>query len=123
LIEQHGDRIELLHIKDATGIGSEDGPTFTNLGEGEVDLPGILAAAQEHAPVAYYVLEYDMAADGEDFVTTGFEYLTGQDAGEPEEPGVPIPTPPAPGIGFYLNDGWDARAEHEFSYGRVGDEV
>ncbi|MGO1737948.1 MAG: SpaA isopeptide-forming pilin-related protein [Actinomycetaceae bacterium] len=38
---------------------------------------------------------------------------------EPE----PEPTPPTPGRGFYLNDGWDANAEHEFSFGRVGDTV
>ncbi|MGO1581651.1 MAG: PQQ-dependent sugar dehydrogenase [Actinomycetaceae bacterium] len=46
-----------------------------------------------------------------------------QDAEEPEEPGDPEPVPPTPGRGFYLNDGWDADADHEFSYGRVGDEV
>ncbi|MGO1739552.1 MAG: family 16 glycoside hydrolase [Actinomycetaceae bacterium] len=33
------------------------------------------------------------------------------------------PVPPTPGRGFYLNDGWDANADHEFSFGRVGDEV
>ncbi|WP_425709430.1 sugar phosphate isomerase/epimerase family protein [Georgenia sp. Z1491] len=123
LIEEHGDRIELLHIKDATNVGGEGRPTFTNLGEGEVDLPGIIAAAQEHAPVAYYVLEYDVAADGEDFVTTGFEYLTGQEAGQPEPPVEPEPVPPTPGRGFYLNDGWDIWADHEFSFGRPGDDV
>ncbi|MGO1740006.1 MAG: sialidase family protein [Actinomycetaceae bacterium] len=43
-----------------------------------------------------------------------------------EEPGPdpdPEPVPPTPGRGFYLNDGWDTRADHEFSYGRSGDEV
>ncbi|MGO1510380.1 MAG: sugar phosphate isomerase/epimerase family protein [Actinomycetales bacterium] len=123
LIEEYGDRIELLHIKDATNVGGEGRPTFTNLGEGEVALQEILAAAQEHATIAYYVLEYDMAPEGEDFVTTGFEYLTGQEAGEPEVPEEPTPAEPAPGVGFYLNNGWDANAEHEFSYGREGDEV
>ncbi|MGC5627253.1 sugar phosphate isomerase/epimerase family protein [Georgenia sp. Z1344] len=123
LIEQYGDRIELLHIKDATGLGGDERPTFTNLGEGEVDLPGIIASAQQHAPVAYYVLEYDLAADGEDFVTTGFEYLTGQEAGEPEPEPEPEPVPPTAGRGFYLNDGWDIWADHEFSFGRPGDEV
>ncbi|MGO1584302.1 MAG: LamG-like jellyroll fold domain-containing protein, partial [Actinomycetaceae bacterium] len=42
---------------------------------------------------------------------------------EPGEPEPGEPTPPTAGRGFYLNDGWDANAEHEFSYGRVGDEV
>src|SRR5690606_38754836 len=81
LIEQYGDRIELLHIKDATNLGG-DRPTFTNLGEGEVPLQEILAAAEEHADIAYYVVEYDVAPRGEEFVTTAFEYLTGQQAGE-----------------------------------------
>ncbi|MGC5629377.1 bifunctional metallophosphatase/5'-nucleotidase [Georgenia sp. Z1344] len=35
----------------------------------------------------------------------------------------PEPTPPSAGRGFYLNNGWDANAEHEFSFGRVGDDV
>src|SRR5690625_3149706 len=83
LTEQYGGRIELLHIKDATNLGG-DRPTFTNLGEGEVPLQEILAAAEEHADIAYYVMEYDMAPQGEDFVATGFEYLTGQEAGEPQ---------------------------------------
>ncbi|MGO1509058.1 MAG: choice-of-anchor I family protein [Actinomycetales bacterium] len=42
---------------------------------------------------------------------------------EPGEPEPGEPTPPTVGRGFYLNDGWDADAEHEFSFGRVGDEV
>ncbi|MFD4991280.1 TIM barrel protein [Cellulosimicrobium cellulans] len=83
LIEEYGDRIELTHIKDATNVAGEGRPTFTNLGDGEVPLQEILAAAQE-AGVRYYVLEYDLAADGEDFATTGFEYITGLEAGENE---------------------------------------
>src|SRR5690606_4061817 len=45
-------------------------------------LQEILAAAEEHADIAYYVVEYDVAPRGEEFVTTAFEYLTGQQAGE-----------------------------------------
>src|SRR5699024_8471956 len=52
LIEQYSDRIELLHIKDAVSVGGEDGPEFTNLGEGDVPLQDILTAAEE-APIAY----------------------------------------------------------------------
>ncbi|WP_251840720.1 ThuA domain-containing protein [Oceanitalea stevensii] len=94
LIEEYGDRIELLHIKDATGLGEEDGPNFTNLGEGDVPLQDILAAAEEHAEIAYYVMEYDVAPEGEEFVETGFEYLTGLDAGE--EGSRPVEVTPAP---------------------------
>ncbi|WP_413451054.1 ThuA domain-containing protein [Georgenia phoenicis] len=94
LIEEYGDRIELLHIKDATNLGGEDGPSFTNLGEGDVPLQEILAAAEEHAEIAYYVMEYDVAPEGDDFVTTGFEYLTGLEAGEPGS--RPVEVAPAP---------------------------
>ncbi len=92
LIGTYGDRVELLHIKDATDLGGADGPTFTNLGEGEMALQEILAAAQE-APIAYYALEYDMAGDGESFATSGFEYLTGIEAGQPE-PEEPVQVTP-----------------------------
>ncbi|MGC5616221.1 PQQ-dependent sugar dehydrogenase [Georgenia sp. Z1491] len=41
-----------------------------------------------------------------------------------EEPPVePEPVPPSAGRGFYLNDGWGIWADHEFSFGRPGDEV
>ncbi|MEE6283344.1 PQQ-dependent sugar dehydrogenase, partial [Georgenia sp. MJ170] len=116
LIEEHGDRIEMLHIKDAIGLGEDDGPSFTNLGEGEVDLQGILAAARDHAEIAYYVLEFDQAPEGEDFVTTGFEYLTGDSDGE--EP------PPSSGAAeFHLSDNWRGTTHHFFKYGRIADEV
>src|SRR5690625_3817811 len=92
LIEQHGDRIELLHIKDATDLGGES-PDFANLGEGDVPLQDILVAAQD-APIAYYVMEYDMAEEGEEFAVTGFEYLTGLEAGEPGEPSEPVEVTP-----------------------------
>src|SRR5690606_3678612 len=48
LLEEHGERIELLHIKDATNLDAPGCPTFTNLGEGDVDLQAILTAAVEH---------------------------------------------------------------------------
>ncbi|WP_338403957.1 TIM barrel protein [Cellulosimicrobium arenosum] len=90
LIEQYGDRIELLHIKDATGLGSSI--QFTNLGDGDVPLQDILAAAAD-AGVVYYVMEYDQAPDGEDFATTGYEYLTGLPAGGSDEPTEPVVIP------------------------------
>ncbi|WP_413452894.1 S8 family serine peptidase [Georgenia phoenicis] len=43
---------------------------------------------------------------------------------EPAEPGPgPQPQPPAQQYGFFLNDGWDAQADHVFAYGRFTDEV
>ena len=89
LIAEYGDRIELIHVKDATGLNAGGRPTFTNLGEGDVPLQEILTAAQE-AGVVYYVMEWDLAPDGDDFVTTGFEYLTGLPAGGGEGPDVTV---------------------------------
>lgn len=80
LIGEYGDRISLLHIKDAVNLGGGGSPTFVNLGEGDVPLQDILAAGQA-AGIAYYVMEYDLAADGNSFATEGFEYLTGLPAG------------------------------------------
>ena len=102
LLEEYGDRIELLHIKDATNLGAPGGPSFTNLGEGDVPLQDILRAAEEHAEIAYYVMEYDVAPQGEDFVVTGFEYLTGLDAGE--EGSRPVDVAPA-AVTFTDEDG------------------
>src|SRR5699024_1032014 len=60
LLQKYGDRIELLHIKDATQLGEDDGPSFRNLGEGDVPLQEILTVAQA-VDINYYVMEYDMA--------------------------------------------------------------
>ncbi|XBH22411.1 sugar phosphate isomerase/epimerase [Jonesiaceae bacterium BS-20] len=76
LITKYADRIELLHIKDGTGMAVDERPTFVNLGLGEVDIQGVLKASQD-ANIAYYVMEYDLAADGRDFATEGFDYLVG----------------------------------------------
>ncbi len=103
LLEEYGDRIELLHIKDAVNLGGNI--QFTNLGEGDVPLQDILRAAEEHADIAYYVMEYDVAPQGEDFVVTGFEYLTGQDAGE--EGSRPVEVTPAE-VTFTDEDGTEA---------------
>jgi len=105
LLAEYGDRIEMLHIKDATNLNSPGSPAFTNLGEGDVPLQEILAAAQEHASIAYYVMEYDVAPQGEDFVETGFEYLTGQVAGA--EGSRPVEVVPA-AVTFTDEDGTEA---------------
>ncbi|MGO1740052.1 MAG: metallophosphoesterase, partial [Actinomycetaceae bacterium] len=45
-------------------------------------------------------------------------------AGDGEEPGEPEPpVEPAPGIGFFLNNGWDTVADTVFEFGRVTDET
>ena len=72
LLEEYGHRIELLHVKDATGIGGD--LSFTDLGEGDIDYAPILDAAQGH--VKYYVIERDGAPADREFAEDSFEYLT-----------------------------------------------
>ncbi|WP_069386015.1 discoidin domain-containing protein [Cellulosimicrobium cellulans] len=71
-IEEHGDRIELLHIKDAVNVDAEGDMRQVALGNGELDLPAIIAAAEPY--VKYYTYEWDWAPS---FQTTAdsYEYL------------------------------------------------
>ncbi|WP_284251665.1 PQQ-dependent sugar dehydrogenase [Litorihabitans aurantiacus] len=92
LLDEYGDRIELLHIKDATNLGAATGPSFVNLGEGDVPLQAILAKAQE-VGVELYTLEYDRTPDGESFATEGFEYITGLPAGGDDGDGENVQIP------------------------------
>jgi sugar phosphate isomerase/epimerase len=99
LLAEHGERIDLLHVKDATGVGGYDPetnprPTFTNLGEGEVPLQEILAEAVEQ-DVDLFVMEYDGSPASDVFAAQGFEYLTGLEAGEANENPAPYVVTPA----------------------------
>ncbi|WP_426309541.1 discoidin domain-containing protein [Cellulosimicrobium sp. E-16] len=58
-IEEHGDRIELLHIKDAVNVNAPGDMRQVALGRGELDLPAIIAAAEPY--VQYYTYEWDWA--------------------------------------------------------------
>ncbi|MPV38623.1 sugar phosphate isomerase/epimerase family protein [Georgenia subflava] len=69
LIEEHGDRIELLHIKDGDLNGTQ-----TDVGEGVMEWGPILEAAQGH--VKYYVIEQDGAEPSIDFAEESFDFLT-----------------------------------------------
>ncbi|MFW2513405.1 sugar phosphate isomerase/epimerase family protein [Demequina sp. SO4-13] len=72
LLEEHGDRIELLHIKDGTapyGFGD-----LTDVGEGDIDWGPILRAAQGN--VKLYVLERDGAPADAEFARDSFDFLT-----------------------------------------------
>ena len=73
LIEQYGDRIELLHIKDGGLTGANRGKQ-TNVGDGEIDWAPILEAAQ--GKVKYYVIEMDGAPNSIDFAEESFDFLT-----------------------------------------------
>ncbi|GMA33332.1 hypothetical protein GCM10025875_33240 [Litorihabitans aurantiacus] len=94
LLEEHGDRIDLLHIKDATGLVTQPRPTFVNLGEGDVPLQEILAEAVEQ-DVDLYVMEYDGSPANDSFSAEGFEYLTGLEAGEANPTPEPYTVTPA----------------------------
>ncbi|MGO1740099.1 MAG: DUF2961 domain-containing protein, partial [Actinomycetaceae bacterium] len=95
----------------AEGVGTTDIVELgaVELAEGSHELTLRVTGQNEEANGYFVGLDYLTLAVGDD------------DPGEPEEPGEPVP--PTPGRGFFLNDGWDANAEHEFSFGRVGDEV
>jgi sugar phosphate isomerase/epimerase len=72
LIEQFGDRIELLHVKDVADIGL---PTQhqTTVGQGEVDWAGVFAAAQ--GKVRQYVIEQDPPVEPFSFAAESFQYV------------------------------------------------
>ncbi|QJW35823.1 discoidin domain-containing protein [Cellulosimicrobium protaetiae] len=58
-IAEHGDRIELLHIKDAVNVDAPGDMRQVALGNGDLDLPAIIAAAEPY--VQYYTYEWDWA--------------------------------------------------------------
>jgi sugar phosphate isomerase/epimerase len=73
LLEEYGDRIELLHVKDGF-LNGDARATFADVGEGEIDWEPILEAA--HGKVKYYTVEYDIAPDGRGFAADSFDYLS-----------------------------------------------
>jgi sugar phosphate isomerase/epimerase len=72
LIEQFGDRIELLHVKDVADVGL---PTEhqTTVGQGEVDWAGVFAASQGN--VRQYVIEQDPPVEPFSFAAESFRYV------------------------------------------------
>jgi sugar phosphate isomerase/epimerase len=70
LIEEFGDRIALLHVKDVADIASR---TQTTVGQGIVDWAGVFAAAQGH--VKQYVIEQDPPVEPFSFAAESFEYV------------------------------------------------
>jgi sugar phosphate isomerase/epimerase len=72
LIEQFGDRIELLHVKDVVNVGL---PTqdFVDIGEGVVDWAGVFEAAQGN--VKLYVIEQDPPVEPFSFAADSFQYV------------------------------------------------
>ncbi|WP_277207185.1 sugar phosphate isomerase/epimerase family protein [Isoptericola croceus] len=73
LLEAHGDRIELLHIKDGDLNGDARGIPG-NVGQGDIEWEPILQAA--HGSVKYYVVERDGAPANADFAQESFDFLS-----------------------------------------------
>ncbi|MCB7136900.1 discoidin domain-containing protein [Cellulosimicrobium marinum] len=71
-IEEHGDRIELLHVKDAVNIDAPGDMRQVALGNGDMDLPAIFAAAEPY--VQYYTYEWDWAPSFETSAES-YQYL------------------------------------------------
>ena len=70
LIEEFGDRIELLHVKDVADIASR---SQTTVGQGIVDWEGVFAASQ--GKVRQYVIEQDPPVEPFSFAAESFEYV------------------------------------------------
>src|SRR5919108_5171580 len=70
LIEQFGDRIELLHVKDVADVAQR---TQTTVGQGIVDWAGVFAASQGN--VQQYVIEQDPPVEPFSFAAESFEYV------------------------------------------------
>ncbi|MFJ3405617.1 discoidin domain-containing protein [Promicromonospora sp. NPDC090134] len=68
-IEEYGDRIELLHVKDAVNVDAEGDMRQVALGTGDIDLRAIIAAAEPY--VEYYTYEWD---DAPSFETSAESY-------------------------------------------------
>ena len=70
LIEEFGDRIALLHVKDVADIATR---TQTTVGQGIVDWAAVFRAAQGH--VQQYVIEQDPPVEPFSFAAESFEYV------------------------------------------------
>jgi sugar phosphate isomerase/epimerase len=77
LVEEFGDRIALLHVKDAIvtvpGGGSEAVFQQTVIGQGDVDWASLFDAAQ--GKVKLYVLEQDPPVEPFSWAAQSFEYV------------------------------------------------
>ena len=71
VLERLGDRAPLLHLKDGPCLRNTD---MTALGDGKVDLPGVIAAGGSHTD--WHIVELDSCAtDMVDAVKKSYKYL------------------------------------------------
>jgi sugar phosphate isomerase/epimerase len=73
LIEQYGDRISSLHVKDAIVTVPNTQWQQTTIGQGDVDWEAVFAAAQGN--VRYYTIEQDPPVEPFSFAEESFEYV------------------------------------------------
>jgi sugar phosphate isomerase/epimerase len=73
LLEQYGDRISSLHVKDAVVTVPDQVWEQTTIGQGDVDWEAVFEAAQGH--VRYYTIEQDPPVEPFSFAADSFEYV------------------------------------------------
>lgn len=73
LIEQHGDRMKLIHMKDVA-VDDERTECFREIGEGDVDMRGCAEAAHE-AGAEWLIYEHDNPDDPVASITNGADFL------------------------------------------------
>jgi sugar phosphate isomerase/epimerase len=73
LIEQYGDRISSLHVKDAIVTVPDQQWQQTTIGQGDVDWEAVFEAAQGH--VRLYTIEQDPPVEPFSFAAESFEYV------------------------------------------------
>ncbi|HSI82115.1 MAG TPA: sugar phosphate isomerase/epimerase [Solirubrobacterales bacterium] len=73
LIEQYGDRISSLHVKDAIVFVPDQQWEQVTIGQGDVDWEAVFQAAQ--GKVRYYIIEQDPPVEPFSFAAESFEYV------------------------------------------------
>jgi sugar phosphate isomerase/epimerase len=73
LIEQYGDRISSLHVKDAIVTVPDEEWQQTTIGQGDVDWEAVFEAAQGN--VRLYTIEQDPPVEPFSFAAESFEYV------------------------------------------------
>ena len=73
LVEQYGDRISSLHVKDAIVTVPNEEWQQTTIGQGDVDWAAVFAAAQ--GSTRYYTVEQDPPVEPFSFAADSFEYV------------------------------------------------
>lgn len=73
LLEQYGDRISSLHVKDAIVTVPDEVWEQVTIGQGDVDWEAVFAAAQGH--VRLYTIEQDPPVEPFSFAADSFEYV------------------------------------------------